>query len=302
MAAAPAPVSDAQLRDREEWEGKVRMFSSFLHGNRDEWKNKITAELANDRYRIPLDLRDLEKEESGLSRRFLAHPVKYILPWEEALHAFLRDMDEKAVRRLKQPLKLDPNGAFGRNYVTPRGMTSQTLQNMMCVEGIVVKCGLKQPKLKQSIHVTKNADDARVESRDHRDQTDFINNTRAGAMPTHDSEGKELGLEVGLSVYKDTQKFTVMETPEQAPCGQIPRSVEIICEGDLADKAKPGDRVQVIGVYKSFPKQETDFTRGQWPARLVATNIMPIKELVESPFFARRCESHQSNCSARRFI
>jgi DNA replication licensing factor MCM3 len=282
--ATAAPVSDAQLHEREEWEGKVRMFSNFLHSNREEWKNRITAELANDRFRIPLDLRDLEKEEAGLSLRFLNHPVKWLLPWEEALLAFLRDMDEKAVRRLKQPLKLDVSGAFGRRHVTPRGVTAQSLQNMMCVEGIVVKAGLKQPKLLQSIHVTKNGDEARVESRDHRDQTAFVNSTRAGAMPTHDAEGRELALEIGLSVYKDSQKFTIMETPEQAPCGQIPRSVEIICEGDLADKAKPGERVQVIGIYKSFPKQETDFTRGQWPARLIATSITAIKEMVESPF------------------
>jgi len=284
MAAAPAPMSEGQLNERKEWEDKVRMFSNFLHGNREDWKNRITAELANNRFRIPLDLRDLEKEEAGLSRKFLCDPVKWLLPWEEALLAFLRDMDEKAVRRLKQPLKLDVSGAFGRNHVTPRGMTAHTLQNMMCVEGIVVKAGLMQPKLLQSIHVTKNGDEARVESRDHRDQTAFVNAPRAGSMPTHDPEGKELALEVGLSVYKDTQKFTIMETPEQAPCGQIPRSVEVICEGDLADKAKPGDRVQVIGVYKSFPKQETDFTRGQWPARLIATSITAIKEMVESPF------------------
>merc|ERR1719265_1198346 len=287
MAAAPRSpprVSDASLREREEWEGKVRFFSNFLHGSREDWKQKITSELANNRFRIPLDLRDLEKEEAGLTRKFLGNPVKFLLPWEEALLAFLRDMDEKAVRRLKQPLKLDVQGAFGRRHVTPRGVTAQSLQNMMCVEGIVVKAGLKQPKLLQSIHVTKNGDEARVESRDHRDQTAFVNRPQAGGMPTHDAEGRELALEVGLSVYKDSQKFVIMETPEQAPPGQIPRAIEVICEGDLADKAKPGERIQVIGVYKSFPKQENDFTRGQWPARLIATSITAIKEMVESPF------------------
>jgi len=98
MAAAPAPMSEGQLNERKEWEDKVRMFSNFLHGNREDWKNRITAELANNRFRIPLDLRDLEKEEAGLSRKFLCDPVKWLLPWEEALLAFLRDMDEKAVR------------------------------------------------------------------------------------------------------------------------------------------------------------------------------------------------------------
>lgn len=104
-------------------------------------------------------------------------------------------------------------------------------------------------------------------------------------MPTHDSEGNRLAIEIGLSVYKDYQKFNIQEAPEAAPAGQIPRSIEVICEGDLADKAKPGDRVQVTGVYRPFPpSQQQDFTTGIWPARLIATSVQLIKEMTEAPF------------------
>merc|ERR1711865_432994 len=88
----------------------------------------------------------------------------------------------------------------------------------------------------------------------------------------------------GLSVYKDSQKFFVQETPENSPPGQIPRCIEVVCEGDLADKVKAGDRVQVIGVYKSFPPPVSEVTTGVYPARLVATSITPIKEMINQPF------------------
>ena len=89
---------------------------------------------------------------------------------------FLHDINEKAERTLTQPLKLDISGAFGRNHVTPRGMTANTLHNMMCVEGVVIKAGLMVPKLLQSMHVRKEGDDGSVVTRDHRDATSFINN------------------------------------------------------------------------------------------------------------------------------
>merc|ERR1719230_1786259 len=164
-------------------------------------------------------------------------------------------------------------------------MTATTLQNMMCVEGVVIKAGLMTPKLLQSMHVRKEGDEGQVTSRDHRDATAFVNAPLAGSgMPSHDQDGNPLEIEIGLSVYKDCQKFMIQETPENSPPGQIPRSVEVICEGDLAEKVKAGDRVQVIGIYKSFPPPPGDVTTGVYPSRIIATSITPIKEIANVPF------------------
>jgi len=283
--AASTP-NDMQAREKEDYEMKERNFHNFLNQNRDHWKSKISSELANDRYRIQVDLGDLDKESPGISKAFLKEPVRFLLPWEDALLAFLKDMDPKGVRRLKQPIKVDVVGSFGENHVTPRGITSDKLQSMVCVEGIVVKAGIKTPKLLQSIHVVKDGgEDGVVQSRDHRDATAFVSAPNAGAMPKQDTDGNELEMEIGLSVYKDYQKFSISETPEQAPPGQIPRSVEVICEGDLADQAKVGERIQISGVYRSFPPARApEWTNGIFPSRIIATSIVPVKDLVDSPF------------------
>lgn len=53
------------------------------------------------------------------------------------------------------------------------------------------------------------------------------------------------------TVYKDFQKLTVQEVPGTVPAGTLPRSKEVLLFYDLIDCAKPGEEVEVTGIYKN---------------------------------------------------
>lgn len=61
-------------------------------------------------------------------------------------------------------------------------------------------------------------------------------------------------------MFKDRQILTIHELYEQTPAGQSSRVVTVICDNDLVDSCKPGDRVQVVSAYRAFlPKESSIF-------------------------------------------
>ena len=53
------------------------------------------------------------------------------------------------------------------------------------------------------------------------------------------------------TVYRNYQKLTLQEAPGTVPAGRLPRHREVILLWDLIDKAKPGEEVEVTGVYRN---------------------------------------------------
>jgi DNA replication licensing factor MCM2 len=52
------------------------------------------------------------------------------------------------------------------------------------------------------------------------------------------------------TLYQNYQKITLQESPGSIPAGRIPRSKEVVLLDDLIDAARPGDEVEVTGIYK----------------------------------------------------
>ena len=164
-------------------------------------------------------------------------------------------------------IKVALSGPVGAKPLSPRGLTSTSLRQLVCVEGVATKVSAIKPKVVKSVHYCQAT--KQHSQRDYVDATDpqlglhavdasgreipdRIVGITPTVYPTKDPEGNLLETEFGLSTFKDHQTITLQEMPERAPMGQLPRSVELILDHDLVDKIKPGDRVMVVGVYRAL--------------------------------------------------
>ncbi|KAJ6157616.1 DNA replication licensing factor mcm2 [Penicillium chermesinum] len=53
------------------------------------------------------------------------------------------------------------------------------------------------------------------------------------------------------TLYRNYQKLTLQESPGSVPAGRLPRQREVILLADLIDTAKPGDEIEITGIYRN---------------------------------------------------
>ncbi|KAL8966621.1 MAG: hypothetical protein Q9183_003289, partial [Haloplaca sp. 2 TL-2023] len=64
------------------------------------------------------------------------------------------------------------------------------------------------------------------------------------------------------------------EMPERAPAGQLPRGVDVILDDDLVDRCKPGDRIQLVGTYRSLGNRNAGQGSATFRTLILANNII----------------------------
>lgn len=71
---------------------------------------------------------------------------------------------------------------------------------------------------------------------------------KPSSCPQCQSKGP-FSINQSQTLHRNYQKITLQESPGSVPPGRIPRSKEIIVLNDLIDAARPGEEVEVTGVY-----------------------------------------------------
>lgn len=110
--------------------------------------------------------------------------------------------------------------------------------------------------------------------REYRDATMLGSAPPSGsAYPTTDESGNRLVTEYGLSIFRDHQIISIQEMPERAPAGQLPRSIDVVMDDDLVDQCKPGDRIQLVGMYKSLGNRVGQSTTSTFRTLITGNNV-----------------------------
>ena len=252
------------------------------------------------RSRLILDLMALDRHKRGLADEIITGPTKFLPVFDDALaEAILNEDSEFGKKGGAAFPRIGFNGLVGSHLVTPRGLHSQVAGHLVCVEGIVSRCTASKPRAKVTAHYVNETGEVRV--KEHRDLTSIVTDvTAGGGVPAKDDHENPFETSHGLSLYRDCQKFTLQEMPENAPTGQMPKSVDVLVTDDLVDMAKPGDRVGVVGVYRPVAQAQGGVTTGVFRFVLVANCVFQLNQQIKCPPLSVRDVKNIKSVASRK--
>jgi DNA replication licensing factor MCM3 len=258
----------------------VEIDDSNRHSNPDDprartFRADIATMITRKERRLHVSLDDIRKHNREMADGILNQPFDFSQAFDRAVKNIVNTMPNLSLESTADETMYYCAfyGSFGEFATNPRTLSSTHLNHMVSLEGIVTKCSLVRPKVVKSVHYNENK--TSFHFREYRDQTMTMNGaTSTNVYPTEDDEGNPLVTEYGYCTYRDHQTISIQEMPERAPAGQLPRSVDVIMDDDMVDRVKPGDRIQLVGVYRSLGNRNAASGSSTFRTLILANNVM----------------------------
>ncbi|KAM4064771.1 MCM2/3/5 family protein [Hirsutella rhossiliensis] len=263
-------LQDDGVRDR------VRQAEEFLDPSDSHvrsYRSDIIMMLQKNHRRLIVNLDHVRDHSGNLASGLLHQPFEWSLAFNHALKKIVETIPQARPDQTARDtiFYCAWAGSFGLNACTPRTLSSHHLNHMVSIEGIVTRCSLIRPKVVRSVHYNEIKD--KFHFREYQDQTMTNGVTTSSVYPREDDEGNPLTTEYGFCTYRDHQTISIQEMPERAPAGQLPRGVDVILDDDLVDRVKPGDRVQLVGIYRTLGNRNTNHNSALFKTIILANNI-----------------------------
>ena len=219
---------------------------------------------------VNLDCTNLARFSAALYHQLCDYPSQVIMITEVALNEVYRASCGRARPRAGE------NGADGDDeddeddddtplfMVRPfnlaetvplRDLGPGDIDRLVAVCGMVVRTSSVLPNMRAAFF--------RCTVCGHTEQVDVDTRDRIAEPAVCANCGARAAMEIvhNRCTFADKQLVRLQETPESIPEGETPQTVTLYVFDALVDAVKPGDRVEVTGIYRAEPARATTKTR-----------------------------------------
>ena len=236
-------------------------FEEFLRSYKDEqgtlaYWSRIQQMSINDEISLTVDFQDLTSFDNIFMALAADDPPRFLEMSDNALKAVLSVEDPEYISDLtNRKVELKTRFVNYPEHVALRALRARHIGKLIHISGIMMRASVVKPLLVEAMFLCRScqANGIRTEIPQFQEEGRY---TEPVLCPTCQKK-TSMRLIPQKSKFKDWQKVRIQESPEELPPGQMPRSVDVILEGDIVDISRPGELVKVTGMLQTSP----DFSR-----------------------------------------
>ena len=220
-------------------------FKSFINGFIDpetgssKYPALIEEIVAEDEYNLNLDCKNIREFDSELYDQMVLYPQELIPVFDVVVSDFIAEKFNENKRVMVRLFNLE-------NVVDMRSLDPSHIDQLVCIRGMVIRVGDLIPDIKAAFfrcvvcgHETEVAID--------RGKIQEPNTcTRCGSKKAYE-------IVHNRCLFANKQLVRVQEAPELIADGFTPQTIDVFAFDDLVDIARPGDRIEITGVYRAVP-------------------------------------------------
>jgi replicative DNA helicase Mcm len=143
------------------------------------------------------------------------------------------------------------------NFVntTPlRSIHYNHIGKLLQIEGIVVKANLTEQRMTKTTFSCLACRESIV-----LDQiSQFTIYPKSSECPTKGCAAPGFDIDEEHTSFIKQQKISIQELPDKVPSGRLPRTFKLVLTESLADVAKPGERIEAIGIIRAIQNKKHD--------------------------------------------
>lgn len=232
---------------------KIRQFLQSFELEEDKKDNepcplylqKIKQMPEEDNYYLNIDMHHLYQYDRQLCKQVVDFPLEMI----QLADTIVKELFQTLFPNYVEDVHRVQTRMFNLMKVTTiRDLDPSDIDKLVSIRGMVTRTSSVIPDLTEAALRCRQCNHIEMIPVTHGTVTDPGKCIACGGTNTYD-------IDHALGHFTDRQHMKIQESPESIPQGETPQSIAAICFEDLVDYARPGDRVEITGVWKAAPSR-----------------------------------------------
>ena len=208
---------------------------------------QLKSQLETEDYNLDFDAAHIFEFDRDLYYKLIYFPAETILYFDRIINEFYQKMQIADLsRNLGQDHNFQARIKNLRNKVSMRELKPKDINHLITIQGVVTKTSSIFPEMKDALFKCTSCGNKAQCVIDRGKVQDPGLCTQCGLKNVFE-------LIHNLCVFTDKQYVRLQELPENIPDGTTPTEVTLILYDDMVDLVRPGDKIEVVGIFRAQP-------------------------------------------------